>query len=135
MPCVATQPYWDALHESRQTVFEPEEVLFRELFTRYLPRGGECFEVGCYPGNFLIWLAQNLGYTVSGIDATPFIRDQMPRRLAQHGVRVGELLHGDFLAFEPTRTYDVVCSFGFIEHFEDTENLIRRHARLTDRKS
>src|SRR5262245_46611715 len=117
MTSVATQVYWDSLYESRQTVYEPEEVLFREVFARYLPRGGECFEIGCYPGNFLIWLAQEFGYTVSGIDATPSVKDRMPQRLALHGIKTGEFQQADFLTFTPTRTYDVVCSFGFIEHF------------------
>ncbi len=131
MTSVAPQLYWDTLHEARHTAFEPDEVLFRDLFERYLSRGGECFEIGCYPGNFLIWLAQRFGYTVSGIDATPFVSDRMPRRLAEHGVKVGELLQGDFLRFESARQFQVVCSFGFIEHFEDTEDMIRRHVNLT----
>ncbi len=131
MTSVAAQTYWDALHESRRTVYEPDDVLFRDVFDRFLPRGGECFEVGCYPGNFLIWLAQRFGYTVSGIDATPRVRDEMPRRLAEHAVRTGEFRQGDFLTFVPERRFDVVCSFGFIEHFPDTEDIIRRHADLT----
>jgi 2-polyprenyl-3-methyl-5-hydroxy-6-metoxy-1,4-benzoquinol methylase len=130
MTSVAAQSYWDTLNASRQTVFEPDEVLFQELFERHLPQGGTCFEVGCYPGNFLIWLARRFGYTVSGIDATPLVRDQMPERLAEHGVRVGDLQQVDFLAFESARTFDVVCSFGFIEHFRDTEDLLERHVRL-----
>lgn len=130
MTSVAAQSYWDALHASRETVFEPDEVLFRDLFDRYLPRGGDCFEIGCYPGNFLIWLGRRFGYTVHGIDATPAVENQMPRRLLQHGVSVGEFVRGDFLAMKPERTYDVVCSFGFIEHFRETEDVIARHVRL-----
>src|SRR6516225_9638771 len=130
MTSVAAQTYWDALHESRDTVYDPDEVLFRDLFEVCLRPGGECFEIGCYPGNFLIWLGQRFGYTVSGIDATPFVRHQMPERLRRHGVRIGELRHGDFLDFDAGRVFDVVCSFGFIEHFRETEDLIERHVRL-----
>jgi 2-polyprenyl-3-methyl-5-hydroxy-6-metoxy-1,4-benzoquinol methylase len=131
MTAVVSQEYWDKLYEARgETVYDPDEVLFKDLFARHLRQGGDCFEVGCYPGNFLIYLGQQFGYTVHGIDATPDVTAGMPARLGKHGVRLGTFYHGDFLTFEPERTYDLVCSFGFVEHFANFEQVIEKHIRL-----
>jgi len=39
-------------------------------------------------------------------------------------------IESDFFKFESDRTYDVVFSLGFIEHFEDTQAVIERHVKL-----
>jgi SAM-dependent methyltransferase len=130
MLTAAPQTYWDDLYQDRPLAYEPDEVLFKEVFKRYLPRGGECFEVGCYPGNFLAYLGLQFDYTVSGIDATPAVATCMLPLLADLGVKVGDLVQGDFFDWQPDRQYDVVCSFGFVEHFPDTAEVLRCHARL-----
>ncbi len=127
---IVEQDYWDAAYAKLDVSYDSERVLFRELFERYLKPGGTCFEVGCYPGNFLIYLGTRFGYTVGGIDTTPFISSRLPQRLARHGVAVGDLYREDFLKFTIPRRYDVVCSFGFIEHFRDFEEVIRKHIAL-----
>jgi len=133
MTCAVGQDYWDTAYEDLPLAYSPGVVQFKELFDRYLTPGGTCFEVGCYPGSYLIYLGKRFDYTVSGIDATPFVLSRLPKHLAQHRVRVGRLYHGDFLAFEARRTYDLVCSFGFIEHFADFQEVIVRHIRLVKR--
>jgi SAM-dependent methyltransferase len=127
---VADQAYWDALYEKAPLVYQPERVLFKDLFDRFLRPGGTCLEIGCYPGGFLIYLSRRFGYVVSGIDTTPLVGSRLPAHLQEHGVKVGRLLQADFFAYKPEETYDVVCSFGFLEHFENTEEGIRRHIRL-----
>ena len=39
-----------------------------EVFRKHLPRGNDrtLLEIGCAPGRWLIWFAQNLGYRVAG---------------------------------------------------------------------
>jgi SAM-dependent methyltransferase len=44
---------------------------------------------------------------------------------------VGEIVQADFLTWKPGRQYDVVASFGFIEHFEDPADIVARHFALT----
>lgn len=124
------QDYWDAAYEEHPLAYDPEQVQFKELFDQYLKHGGTCFEVGCYPGTYLIYLGKRFDYTVGGIDATPFVLSRLPSHLAKHGVKVNTLYHGDFLGFEFDRTYDVVCSFGFIEHFLNLQEVLVKHIRL-----
>ena len=127
---VIAQTYWDQVWNGWTIAYDEGSILFREKFDRHLLAGGTCFEVGCFPGNFLIYLSRRFGYTVSGIDATPGIESRMPEHLRSHGVTIGKLYSGDFFTFEHEEQYDVVCSFGFIEHFENLDTVIERHIRL-----
>jgi 2-polyprenyl-3-methyl-5-hydroxy-6-metoxy-1,4-benzoquinol methylase len=126
MASVVGQEFWDKSYEEAALRFNPDEVQFKDLFDKYLPRGGTCFEVGCYPGRYLIHLGREFGYTVSGIDATPGV-DRLADHIRANGVSVGNLYRGDFLTFAPPERYDVVCSFGFLEHFSNFDDVIRRH--------
>lgn len=40
------------------------------------------------------------------------------------------LFNEDFLEWSTSERFDLVCSFGFIEHFNDWPAMIRRHAEL-----
>lgn len=124
------QDYWDNTYRHLPLHYNPENVLFRELFERYLRPHGSCFEVGCYPGNFLVHLSKHFDFVVNGIDTTPYVLDRLPQHLIENGVKVGKLYHDDFLSFETREVYDVVCSFGFVEHFINFEQVIEKHIQL-----
>src|SRR4051794_27786145 len=100
MGSVVQQEYWDQFYRRTGLESYPGDVpvQFKELFARHLPRGGTCFEVGCYPGPYLIHLGREFGYTVSGIDLTPDVVN-LGEHVARHGVAVGAFYHGDFLTF------------------------------------
>jgi len=130
MDTVAPVEYWDSRYASQALRYEPEDLPFKEVFEEYLPTGGTCFEIGCYPGPFLIYLGKRFGYTVSGIDTTPYVASQMPEHLRRNGVSVGSLTQGNFFAFDAGRRFDVVCSFGFLEHFKNFREVIRKQAQM-----
>ena len=110
--------------------YDPDQILFRDLFEKYLKRGGSCFEIGCYPGNFLIYFAKVLGYNVSGLDMTPHLLEKTPAYLQKNGVTINELIHQDFMEYKPSKVYDLVCSFGFVEHFLNYEEIITKHIQM-----
>ena len=132
MAMAVGQDYWDTAYDKLALRYNPDNVQFKELFDRYLKPGNSCFEVGCYPGNYLVYLCRRFGYSANGIDTTPFVLTRLPNFLAEHQVKIGDLYHGDFLKFKFHRTYDVVCSFGFIEHFFNFEEVIEKHIRLVN---
>lgn len=107
-------------------VFEQHPVI--EPFLR----GGEgktAIEVGCVPGNWLVYLHREFGYTVSGIDYSDKL-DYVKANLKYHEVAVGELYPADLFTFETPERFDVVFSSGFVEHFSDYNLVIRKHAEL-----
>ena len=130
MSSIVSQDYWDEVCESIVLVYKPHNIELKEIFDQYLKPGGTCFEVGCYPGRYLIYLGKRFNFTVSGIDSTPLVHSRMPGFLTEHGVRTGNLYHGDILSFEPDKQYDVVFSFGFVEHFVNLEEVIEKHVQL-----
>jgi SAM-dependent methyltransferase len=130
---VVDQEFWEGFWEERPQVlptYNSADIAFRDLFDAYFKPGGSCFEVGCYPGRFLIYLGKRFGYTANGIDWVPQVRTHTPEFLRQHEVRVGEFFCEDFERFHCDRMFDVVYSLGFIEHFWNLEKVIRKHVAL-----
>jgi cyclopropane fatty-acyl-phospholipid synthase-like methyltransferase len=108
-------------------VYEYHSVLAKFLTQAH---GREAIEVGCVPGNCLIYLAKQFGYRVSGVDYS----DQLSytrENLRSNGICDAELFQCDLFHFHPPKQYDLVFSYGFVEHFDDHEQVIRRHEELT----
>ena len=126
------QNYWDSIYEHLPLVYDPSKVEFKDLFDQYLPHGGSCFEVGCYPGRYLSYLCKNFGYLANGIDSTPYTLSRLPTFLKENGIEIGELFCEDFLTFCRLNSFDIVCSFGFVEHFVNYEGIILKEIQLVN---
>jgi len=98
--------------------FVPEwhNILYGEL-TAY--QGGDCLEVGCFPGRYLRYFERVYGMRAEGVDL-----------MAPDENAVTAIHQCDFFEFRSDKKYDVVCSFGFIEHFEVLDDVIQRHVDL-----
>ncbi|EYF04154.1 methyltransferase domain-containing protein [Chondromyces apiculatus] len=94
----------------------------------FLPsgKGKSFFEVGCAPGRILADFGGRLGFTVHGLDYTAE-PESIENNLRKRGLTVGKIHKADFFTWEPPERYDVVASFGFIEHFEDADRVVDRH--------
>jgi 2-polyprenyl-3-methyl-5-hydroxy-6-metoxy-1,4-benzoquinol methylase len=91
--------------------------------------GKTCLEIGCFPGRYLELFGAK-GYRLEGIDLTPRVRDDLPAWLKSRGCSVGAFYCADFRDFQTKKQYDVVCSFGFIEHFMEWETILEKHCAL-----
>lgn len=107
-------------------VFETHSVL--KNFLR-ASTGRSAIEIGCVPGNYLVYLNKEFGYTVSGIDYSDRL-DYVEANLAYHKVPVGRLINADLFKFVPDERYDLVFSHGFVEHFSDPQSVLTKHADL-----
>lgn len=85
-------------------------------------------ELGGFPGYYAVFLRKYLGLKVSLFDyfIDKNITDQLLKQnlLGENSISV---IEGDLFSYQPTEKYDLVLSCGLIEHFEDTEEIIRRH--------
>jgi 2-polyprenyl-3-methyl-5-hydroxy-6-metoxy-1,4-benzoquinol methylase len=81
-------------------------------------------EIGCYPGKFLTILDKEI--EINGIDYIPEV-ESLKNLFDKEGFTVGEFINTDFLTFEIQKKYDCVMSFGFIEHFSDWEDVMKKH--------
>lgn len=113
------------------STFEPRRistVLFADVFARCLPPGRRtCIEVGGFPGVFSVYFKQHFGYDVTLLDIVilPDIVEQLARANDLDPAAI-HTVEADFLTMPLEERYDVVFSAGFIEHFGDPADMLRR---------
>jgi 2-polyprenyl-3-methyl-5-hydroxy-6-metoxy-1,4-benzoquinol methylase len=121
--------YWENVWKSVPLPRDRELAKYHELhelFHQYLPQGNHnLLEVGCAPGSWLSYFAKNFGYTVSGIE---YAEDAFKKTVENLGLlSVSAQIHlSDFFTFTGY-LYDIVFSYGFIEHFENVEERVIEH--------
>ena len=129
---LAQQSYWDNSYADYHFQAVPKDDVIRVWIEKFVPDAGSgsCFEAGCFPGRYLAIFAAK-GYEVNGIDLTPRVTDELPEWFKNQGYRCGLFQRQDFFQFNTSTRFNVVCSFGFIEHFKNWKEVIAKHADLT----
>lgn len=107
--------------------FSFERCLAEELRKNLSGIKGEVLEVGCAPGKWLAFAAKEMGLKPSGIEYTRAGMAATVKNLKMLDIKYGDIWEGDFFKLRPSRLFDVVMSFGFIEHFEDVDDVVRLH--------
>jgi len=104
---------------------------FERLFEGCDTPSMELAEVGCAQSVYLPYFAKQFGFKVCGIDRSKMGCDRARTILEREGVK-GEVHCADFFSV-PTQLigrFDVVTSFGVVEHFQQTAEALRAMARL-----
>ena len=125
------QERWNTTYSNRdfKKAEETDPIVLK--LKEYLPGGpGDTLEIGCCPGSYLVHLGY-MGYTVHGLDLSPSVYDTR-RSMVESGVSCGEFQHIDFFEYckKREKTFDVVASFGFVEHFANFEEVFFLHTHL-----
>jgi 2-polyprenyl-3-methyl-5-hydroxy-6-metoxy-1,4-benzoquinol methylase len=98
---------------------------FRRVFLNKETKNKKLLEIGCARSVWLPYFAKEFGFKVYGIDYSEAGCQQAIQLLSSLGIE-GEIICSDF--FSPPESmideFDVVISFGVLEHFEDTEGCI-----------
>jgi 2-polyprenyl-3-methyl-5-hydroxy-6-metoxy-1,4-benzoquinol methylase len=128
---LVSQNYWDSSYNNFDYHIPSDEVTnWIDRFNKSLLQTGNnnVFELGCFPGRYLSYIGKK-GWTVNGMDLTPRMETDFATWLQSIQVQTGLLTAGDVLEYAKTTSdkYDMVCSFGFIEHFENFDEIIRLH--------
>lgn len=93
--------------------------------------GRALLEVGCARSEVLPLFARKCGFSVCGLDYSPEGCRMAAAILVREGVQ-GEIVHCDVFS-PPDRLigrFDAIVSFGLIEHFSDTREIVMAMARL-----
>jgi len=130
-----TVEHWDQAWETdiRMKLPSALDVGIRNLMwllRRYARPGMSLLEIGFAPGKLLSWTASILGMKVSGLDYSPTGIRTAKELFTSLGLN-GDLRCED--VFDTTfncGSFDLVCSFGLIEHFDDPREIVRRHVQL-----
>lgn len=115
-----------------------EDVPTKVIYQPYIPRlqkKQSFIEIGGFPGYNTGYFYKNVCRDVTLLDF--FIDKNIVHKLeASANIPSGSIqcIEHDFLTYQSDKSYDIVFSSGFIEHFEDTHDIISRHARLLSDK-
>ncbi|MCF6170798.1 MAG: class I SAM-dependent methyltransferase [Bacteroidales bacterium] len=123
--------YWKSVQlplEIRRENAAPNIQAELDVFEKYLPKLPlSVLEIGGAPGQYLAWFHKTLGYEVSCLDYSDEGCKKTRENFKLLNIR-GKVYQGDL--FSDTiqlPRFDVVCSFGFIEHFSDLNGVVGKH--------
>jgi histo-blood group ABO system transferase len=115
---------------AESTIADPGDPirLWIETAVPVATREQHCLEIGCDRTRYLAVLGR-LGYVVHGVDSSPAV-EQIPEAFREMQIRTGDFTQCDLMTWSPSRQYDVVCSFGYLQRFVDWPWLLEKHAAL-----
>ena len=123
--------YWDGRWKDYEPQIYAGPILAgHEIYDVHLPHqpGLRFLEIGCVPGNWMVYFARHFCYQPHGLDYSSHM-DLVRRTLAKNEVD-GTCYEADLFEFRPAELFDVVFSDGFVEHFDDPIAPVRRHVEL-----
>ncbi len=125
--------YWKKYWEGK--VLKPTKNVFFKEYLNIFPKKGKLLDIGGFPGNFASYFINKFNYDVTILDY------YIDKELVNKVEKINNLNNGkiklinnnifDSLAIEK---FDIVTSFGFIEHFEDTYETINLHKKYLKEK-
>jgi 2-polyprenyl-3-methyl-5-hydroxy-6-metoxy-1,4-benzoquinol methylase len=133
--CKTDLAYWEvasqgAIMHRLPSKLNVSVLNFARLLKRYVRPGSSYIEIGCAPGKMLAWVASVLKAKVTGLDYSETGIVKCRALFEALGLKIN-LVHEDFFKHHLSpATFDVVASFGVIEHFEDARSVVRRHFEL-----
>jgi len=126
-----TPEFWNYVWQDDNPIFNPVEELeipYNKVFEKYIPYSkGKAIEVGCYPCNIISYISNKFGYFPEGIDFTKKLEETAKKVFEVNGIKKYKVYHNDFLTWKPKEKYELVTSFGFIEHFDYPEMIVKKH--------
>jgi 2-polyprenyl-3-methyl-5-hydroxy-6-metoxy-1,4-benzoquinol methylase len=141
----AGKAYWNQVWSDSRLprAFNPREADFRhhvskrfhdyfvKVFSGEDHNGQSLLEIGAARSKWLPYFAKEFGFSVTGIDYSNAGCEQARAILDQAGVS-GNIILSDFFAppVELLDAFDVVVSFGVVEHFENTAATIESLAKF-----
>lgn len=127
--------FWEGYWESKKDIIQPISAknIFNKPLTRLLqkhkPR--KAIELGGFPGFNAIYLKKFHGIDTDVLDF--FIhRPICEKLLSINGLKEEDmgLIEGDVYNVPANNHYNMVCSFGLIEHFNDTKDILEQHLKF-----
>lgn len=102
-----------------------------KVFKEFLPvnKNYRFLEVGCAPGIWMDYFYRKFDYIVEGIEYTEKGFELTTKILEKLGTP-NKVYHQDFFDHTLLGQYDIVFSGGFVEHFEDADDVVSRHIDL-----
>lgn len=132
---LTTPKDWDRAHAGQLFSYDqlahfpqfPWMPTMLEFLKEY--EGKRFLELGCSPGQVSAMIATRLRFRFEGVDFSESAW-LYERNMKTAGVEDAVLHRADVRLFQPGEAYDVVGSFGLVEHFDDPQAILDHHDRL-----
>lgn len=114
-------------------------LLWDVIYKKYMPKtkNMKVLEAGSAPGGHLVRLNQTFGFIPYGIEYSESGVELNRKIFTLHNINPDNVIYADFLSDEFHKHYreyfDIVISRGFIEHFDDVDDIIEKHINLLNR--
>ena len=119
--------------KERLATSRTQRILSR-LYDGFLPKNGRVLEIGSAPGRTLIEMSRKLGAEPYGIEYSRIGVEIQRKLFEREGFDPSNVIEADLFSDEIAsrwnRYFDVVASFGFIEHFRNPREVVARHIEL-----
>lgn len=129
------QGFWKSFWESKKDLifYIKPDYVFGDILGKLIAENGirNAIELGGFPGYYSVYLKK-----YKHIDTTLFdyyIHQGLIRQLLEkNGLKDGDIniIEADLFNYTPKEKYDMVLSFGLIEHFSDTKAIIETHLQF-----
>jgi SAM-dependent methyltransferase len=120
---------WEIYWKTYVPISIERNSTFSQLFEKQ-PNGTNkrFLEIGGFPGIFAIWFHKYKNYNVSLLDFY-VSNDVTEKLLITNSLPTStiEVIETDLFNYEPLKKFDLVFSLGFIEHFENTNLVVKKH--------
>lgn len=132
---LTTPGYWDREHQDllytrEQLADFPQFPWMPPLLELLEPYRGQRFlELGCSPGQVSAMICNRIPMRAEGVDFSDSAWLYL-ENMKTVGVTDAVLHRSDFRSFQPETPFDVVSSFGLVEHFDDPQEVLDHHDRL-----
>ena len=149
MARLSDKKYWNSLYRQEKNkvkFFDKKRwpyrfryndyILWEAILKKHLPykKEAKVLEIGSAPGNFLVNINREFGYTPFGVEYTPKGVEINRELFQKYNLDPNNVIHEDFFSDNFQKKYekhfDIVISRGFIEHFSDTSSVIEKHIAL-----
>jgi len=129
---LTSRDYWQ--NRQRKLKAPKDKGAIKDLLDSVEPilreyKGQRWLELGCSPGHFSSLLYRRISFQPFGADFSPHAH-LYAEAMAQYAGAHATLFQADLRDFATTELYDVVMSFGLIEHFTNPAEILEHHYRL-----
>jgi trans-aconitate methyltransferase len=129
------RPFWKSFWESRKGLifYLKPNYIFGDILAKLIAERNikNAIELGGFPGYYATYLKKYRHLDTTLFDY--FIHEGLINELLQkNGLKPGDItvIEADLFDYQPQKLYDMVLSFGLIEHFVDTKAIIETHLRF-----
>ena len=127
--------FWKSFWESRKNLifYIKPDYVFGDILAGLIKQKDikNAIELGGFPGYYSIYLKKYLGLDTTLFDY--YIHEGLIKELlAKNGLKEDDIniIESDLFTYTPEEKYDLVTSFGLIEHFSDTASIIKTHLQF-----